>query len=73
MTDNIVNTAMLGNLIASKSQPEALRRVAGQCNRSSSDDELLDGVSGKIISLSGAPVDSTCSTIIQVDEAFARI
>lgn len=70
---NIMNTIpILRNLFAGESQPEALRHVADQRNRSNSDDEFLYGVSDETKPLPGAPVNNTCSTIIQVDEALAR-
>lgn len=67
-----MNIMILCNLITGESQPEELCHVAGQCNRSSGNDELLYGVLGKTKSLSGASVSSACSTTIQVDEALAR-
>lgn len=67
-----MNTTILYNLISGESQPVALCYVAGQCDRFSSDDELLHGVSGQTKPLSGAPVNSACSTTIQVDEALTR-
>jgi len=65
-----MNTTILCNLISGKSQPEALCHVTGQRNRSSGDDELLYGISGKTKPLSGTPVNNACSTTIQVNEAL---